>query len=63
MEKETLILFRVIKIFDDNGNIFYRLEVPKEEGSNNIISFSVYSNLEKLADGIYDYFDYKLLFF
>ena len=63
MEKEHLISFRITKIVGKNGKILYGLEVPKEEGSKITKRFSVYSNLEQLVDGIYDYFEYNFFTF
>ena len=63
MKKKLLISFRIMKIIEDDGKILYGLEVPKEEGSNMVETFSVYSNLEQLVDGIYDFFEYNFFFF
>ena len=62
MNKEVMISFRVIKIIKEDGKIVYGLEIPMEDGSNKIKGFFTYSTLEKLADGIYDYFDLDYLF-
>ena len=59
MKKEILISFRVVKIKNDEGKIVYALEIPKDNGS--VKNVFTYSTLEKLADGIYDFFDYDLL--
>ena len=63
MEKELLISFRITKMVGDDGKILYGLEVPKEDGSKIVKRFSVYSNLEQLVDGIYEYFECNFFFF
>jgi len=52
--------FRIIKTKNKNGREVYGLELSNDDGSIRNVTF--YSTIEKLVDGIYDYFDPELTY-
>ena len=58
MKKKCLMSFRIVKTKNNNGREIYGLELSNEDGSIRNITF--YPTIEKLVDGIYDYFDPEL---
>ncbi|MBN1800717.1 MAG: hypothetical protein JW891_04380 [Candidatus Lokiarchaeota archaeon] len=60
MESKLLMSFRIVKTKDKNGQTVYGLVLSNEDGSARKISN--FSTIEKLLDGIYDYFDCDLYY-
>ncbi|MFX1238989.1 MAG: hypothetical protein ACFFAS_10275 [Promethearchaeota archaeon] len=60
MKKKTIMSFKILKMKGKDGQTTYGLELSTEDG--NVISTTPFSTIEKLVDGIYDYFDEDLYY-